>query len=94
MSSGDRSGAPPPFRRGPAEPHARHSHGLEQFLSHLQKRDSLRVLDVGGVTQANVSFITELGHKLYAEDFLRALDASLAQVQPGAELDPARFKRS
>jgi hypothetical protein len=60
---------------------------LEQFLSHLQKRDSLRVLDVGGVTQANVSFITELGHKLYAEDFLRALDASLAQGEPGAELD-------
>src|SRR5262249_51639941 len=33
----------------------------------------LSILDLGGVNQANVSFITNLGHKIYSEDFLRSL---------------------
>jgi SAM-dependent methyltransferase len=31
----------------------------------------LTILDLGSATQQNVSFITNLGHRLYSEDFLR-----------------------
>lgn len=67
------------------EGYARHSHGLEQFLSQLATRESLCVLDVGGVTQANVEFLTNLGHKVYSEQFLHLLD-SLDEEAPD---DPA-----
>jgi len=54
----------------------RHSHGLEQFSSALHRDPGLRVLDLGGATQANVSFITDLGHKIYSDAFLRAVDTA------------------
>lgn len=54
----------------------RHSHGLEQFSGPLRGNQGLRVLDLGGATQANVSFITDLGHKIYSDAFLRAVDAA------------------
>jgi hypothetical protein len=54
----------------------RHSHGLEQFSGPLHGHPGLRVLDLGGATQANVAFITDLGHKIYSDAFLRALDTS------------------
>jgi hypothetical protein len=66
---------------GPAaDARARHSHGLEQFFTQIQGQGSLCILDVGGATQANVAFITGLGHKLYSEDFFRVLDSA-----PGPE---------
>ncbi|HSW49001.1 MAG TPA: hypothetical protein VLH09_02450, partial [Bryobacteraceae bacterium] len=68
-----------------ASAYARHSHGLEQFFSQIQGQGSLCILDIGGVTQANVAFITSLGHKLYSEDFLRVLD-SAATPDPAAGL--------
>lgn len=56
---------------GPTE---RHSHGLEQFAFPLQEQRELCILDLGAITQANVSFITNLGHKLFSEDLLCAID--------------------
>jgi hypothetical protein len=35
----------------------------------------MSILDLGGISQENVNFITSLGHRLYSEDFLRTLDA-------------------
>jgi Methyltransferase domain len=58
----------------PGEALSRHSNGLEQFFSYINNESGLSILDLGGVTQANVSFITGLGHRLYAEDFLRSLE--------------------
>ncbi len=58
------------------EAYARHSHGLEQFLCNLRTPESLTMLDLGGVTQANVEFLTSLGHRLYSEELLRSLDSS------------------
>jgi len=60
----------------PAEGHARHSLGLEQFLAQMKAQEPLRLLDVGGATQANVEFLTSLGHKLFSEEFLRPLAPS------------------
>jgi len=54
----------------------RHSHGLEQFASPLYGHQGLRVLDLGGASQPNVAFITNLGHKLYSDAFLPALEAA------------------
>jgi methyltransferase family protein len=54
----------------------RHSHGLEQFFSYIKGESGLSILDLAGVNQANVSFITNLGHRIYSEDFLRSLRLS------------------
>jgi len=49
----------------------------------------LTILDLGGATQQNVSFITNLGHRLYSEDFLQILnetfgpDGAVEQSNPG-----------
>jgi hypothetical protein len=78
---------PSPDDTDPAstEGHARHSHGLEQFLSQLTTQESLCVLDVGGATQANVGFLTNMGHKVYSERFLDLLDT----LDKDAPDDPA-----
>ena len=52
---------------------ARQSRGLEEFFSHIRDQSGLTILDLGGATQQNVSFITNLGHRLYSEDFLQIL---------------------
>lgn len=49
----------------------RHSNGLDQFFSYIRNDVGLRLLDLGGANQANVSFITSLGHRLTSEDLLR-----------------------
>jgi hypothetical protein len=51
----------------------RHSNGLDQFFSYIKGESGLSILDLAGVNQANVSFITNLGHRIYSEDFLRSL---------------------
>src|SRR6476646_1544828 len=43
---------------------ARRSNGAEQFFSALQGTEGLSILDLGGASQANISFITDLGHRL------------------------------
>ena len=57
-----------------AEGTIRPSAGLEQYFQQLQGRPALRLLDLSPVSQANVSFIAGLGHRLYCEDFLSSLD--------------------
>jgi hypothetical protein len=51
----------------------RNSNGLDQFFSYIKGESGLSILDLAGVNQANVSYITNLGHKIYSEDFLRSL---------------------
>src|ERR1051326_1629033 len=51
----------------------RQSRGLEEFFRYIRDQSGLTILDLGGATQQNVSFITNLGHRLYSEDFLRTL---------------------
>ena len=52
----------------------RNSNGLDQFFVSIQDRQNLSMLDFGGACQANVSFITNLGHRIYTEDVLRSVD--------------------
>ena len=67
----------------------RNSRGLEQFFGNIRGQSGLTILDLGGVSQQNVSFITNLGHRLYSEDFLQILheifgvDDTTDQSNPG-----------
>ena len=64
----------------------RHSNGLEQFFSYIKGESGLNILDLAGANQSNVSYITNLGHKIYSEDFLRSLRfASNGTGQPQLE---------
>jgi hypothetical protein len=54
--------------------YARNSNALEQFFSYIQDEPGLRLLDLSGVSQANVGFITNLGYKLYSDDLLQSMD--------------------
>jgi hypothetical protein len=54
--------------------YSRHSNGLDQFFSQIQGQERLRILDFSGASQANIGFITNLGHKIYSEDLLRTMD--------------------
>ncbi len=49
---------------------------MEQFFVALATERSTSILDVAGPSQANVSFITGLGHRIYYDDVLRALDSA------------------
>src|SRR5690242_10045262 len=65
----------------------RPSRGLEEFFSYIRGQSGLTILDLGGATQKNVSFITDLGHRLYSEDFLtilkEAFGEDIEQANPG-----------
>ncbi len=51
----------------------RNSNGLDQFFASIRDRPGLSILDMAGASQANISFITGLGHRLYSNDILRTL---------------------
>ena len=55
----------------------------------MQGQEGLAVLDLAGITQANVGFVTALGHRLYSEDFLRSFSVSFGDAATeGGQLDP------
>lgn len=59
--------------------YSRHSNGLDQFFAHIQGEAGLTILDLAGASQANINFITNLGHRLYSEDLLYLLDLEFGQ---------------
>lgn len=67
----------------------RPSRGLEEFFKYIRDTSGLTILDLGIATQQNVTFITNLGHRLYAADFLQSLsdtfglDDTVDQSNPG-----------
>lgn len=50
------------------------SYALEGVTQHLRELEGLQVVDFGGLNQPNLDYVTGLGHRLYAEDLLRAYD--------------------
>src|SRR5512138_3693860 len=63
----------------------RSSRGLEEFFGYIRDQSGLTILDLGGATQQNVSFITNLGHRLYSEDFLQILNETFGGPDGEAE---------
>lgn len=57
--------------RGPAL--VRHSSGFDQFQALLKGQESLSVLDLSGASQANISFLTEAGHRISSDDIVGAM---------------------
>jgi hypothetical protein len=52
---------------------ARHSSGFEQFQGLLKGTENLSILDLSGASQANISFITEAGHRISSDDIVGAM---------------------
>lgn len=69
----------------------RNSNGLDQFFSSLDGRDTLSILDFAGASQANVTFITNLGHRIYSEDVLASIDEVFG-ADPEAQSNPVRIE--
>jgi hypothetical protein len=63
----------------------RPSRGIEEFFSCFRDQSGLNILDLGSASQQNVSFITNLGHRLYAEDFQQLLTESFGRGDLAAQ---------
>jgi len=48
----------------------RQSSGFEQFCSTLRSKEGLSILDMSGASQANISFITGMGHRISSDDIV------------------------
>ena len=97
------SGAPQPAGAGSAPSPARQpggedaivtrpSRGLEEFFSYIRDQSGLTILDLGGATQQNVSFITNLGHRLYSENFLQILRETFGADGTEDQSNPGRIE--
>jgi len=51
----------------------RQSSGFDQFQAFLKGTDNLTVLDLSGASQANITFVTEAGHRISSEDIVGAM---------------------
>jgi hypothetical protein len=78
---------------GPQEGAAtvRQSRGLEQFFTYIRGQVGLSILDLAGANQENVNFITNLGHKLYSEDFLRSFHETFGDGDLNEQSDAGRI---
>jgi SAM-dependent methyltransferase len=52
----------------------RHSSGLEQFCSLLQADEPQSILDMSGASQANIAFVTGLGHRISSDDLIGTME--------------------
>lgn len=71
----------------------RASRAMEQFFAYVRDQVGLSILDLSGATQENVNFITNLGHKLYSENFLRSLDDTFGTADFTSQANPALIER-
>jgi 2-polyprenyl-3-methyl-5-hydroxy-6-metoxy-1,4-benzoquinol methylase len=74
----------------PPQVATRPSRGLEEFFSYIRGQSGLTILDLGGATQQNVSFITDLGHRIYSENFLQILNETFEGEETG-QSNPGRI---
>ncbi len=70
----------------------RQSRGLEQFFGYIRDQSGLTILDLAGATQQNVSFITNLGHRLYSEDFLHIHQETFGANDTVDQSNPGRIE--
>lgn len=84
-------GGRPRGQNGPETVAARQSRGLEEFFTHIRDLSGLTILDLGGATQQNVSFITNLGHRLYSEDFLQILNETFGVEDTVDQSNPGQI---
>jgi hypothetical protein len=71
---------------------SRNSRGLDEFFGYIRNQSGLTLLDLGIATQQNISFITNLGHRLYSEDFLQILTESFGLDDTTDQSNPGRIE--
>lgn len=78
-----------------AQAQTRASNGLDQFFSSIDGEENLSILDFAGASQANVSFITALGHRIYSNDVLHSLEEMFGGAGDflANQADPERVRR-
>ncbi|HTP44584.1 MAG TPA: class I SAM-dependent methyltransferase [Candidatus Acidoferrum sp.] len=64
------------------------SNGLKEFLLHLEDVKNPRILDLGQVSQATLTFFIEKGYKVTTEDSLRSWKEFLSAEEEGLRLAP------
>jgi 2-polyprenyl-3-methyl-5-hydroxy-6-metoxy-1,4-benzoquinol methylase len=62
--------------QGHDSPLLRRSSGMREFWKAIEGPPGLKILDLGAASQANVTFITDLGYKLYTADLLQSFQNS------------------
>jgi hypothetical protein len=65
---------------------SRPSSALREFFESIRDQIGLHILDFSGACQENVTFITGLGHRLYAESFPRAVETIFGSDPSPADL--------
>src|SRR5580658_3467353 len=73
---------------------SRKSRGLEQFFTYVRGQVGLSILDFAGASQENINFITNLGHRLYSEDFVRSLDDVFGDEDPNDQANQGLIDQS
>lgn len=71
----------------------RQSSGFEQFCSFLRSREGLSILDMSGASQANISFITDLGHRISSDDIIGTMLECFGQDFFEAQQAPSLTQR-
>ena len=59
-----------PFSKEQLPTLTRHSSGFDQFCGLMQAAEGLSILDMSGASQANITFITGLGHRISSDDIV------------------------
>ncbi len=70
MRFGGGKAARPEPSQGAAPTLTRASSGFNQFCGALESSEGLSILDMSGVSQANISFVTDLGHRISSDDMI------------------------
>jgi len=76
---------------------SRHSRGWADLLQHLKTSESLRVLDFGATSSANINYLTSMGHSVYMANVVQDATKPEWMNQPEAgtkgepEFDVERF---
>lgn len=78
--------------KGEAAVSERASRGLEEFFRHIRDSSGLTILDLGPATQANINFITNLGHRIYTADFLQNLTETFGPDNTGDQSNPGQIE--
>jgi hypothetical protein len=81
---------PPPPGQSGSQSQIRNSNGLEQFFFTLQGRENLSILDLSCACQDNITFITNLGHRIYTEGVLDSIDEVFG-ADPEMQSNPVRI---
>ncbi len=70
----------------------RTSRALEQFFEYIRGQAGLSLLDLGGATQQNIDFITNLGHRITTQSFLQTLDETFGSEDISEQANPGRIE--